>query len=48
MVQDKETLLHKAAWHGDSESVRLLLAAKGNVNAEATVSDSLCKYDGVV
>ena len=49
MVQYKENPLHKAAWKGDSESVQLLLTAKGNVNAEEnSVSDSLCKYDGVV
>ena len=47
-MQGKETPLHEAAYNGHSESVQLLLAAKGNVNAEDSVSDSLCKYDGVV
>ena len=41
-----------AAKYGHSESVQLLLAAKGNVNAENEVNASLlhtsCKYDLVV
>ena len=41
MVQNKWTPLHKAAWKGHSESVQLLLAAKGNANAENWVSYSL-------
>ena len=42
LVQSKETPLHMAAAeYGHSESVQLLLAAKGNANAEDTVSDSL-------
>ena len=40
LVQSKYTPLHMAAY-GHSESVRLLLAAKGNANAEDTVSDFL-------
>ena len=46
--QDKSTPLHKAAWKGDSESVQLLLVAKGNVNAENMVMTPSCKYDGAV
>ena len=41
LVQRKSTPLHHAAKHGHSESVRLLLAAKGNANAENTVNGSL-------
>ena len=41
LMQDKSTPLHKAAEYGRSESVQLLLTAKGNVNAENSVSDSL-------
>ena len=41
LVQDKDTPLHYAAKYGVSESVQLLLTAKGNANAEAAVSDSL-------
>ena len=37
----EETALHWAAMMGSSEIVQLLLAAKGNVNAENMVSDSL-------
>ena len=40
-MQDEETPLHYAAINGHSESVQLLLTAKGNINAEDTVSDSL-------
>ena len=41
LVQDKETPLHYAAEYGNSESVQLLLTAKGNIHAENKVSDSL-------
>ena len=41
LVQNKWNPLHYAAWHGHSESVRLLLAAKGNANAETQVNESL-------
>ena len=41
LVQDKWTPLHMAAMYGDSESVQLLLTAKGNVHAENPVSDAL-------
>ena len=40
LVQRKSTPLHHAAKHGHSESVQLLLAAKGNVNAKGYVSAS--------
>ena len=36
-VQFMETPLHYAAQNGHSESVQLLLTAKGNVNAEDEV-----------
>ena len=42
MVQRKYTPLHWAAMNEHSESVQLLLAAKGNVNAEAIVSSPPC------
>ena len=42
LMQGKSTPLHYAAVNGHSESVRLLLTAKGNANAEKQVSDSLC------
>ena len=38
-MQGKYTPLHRAASYGHSESVQLLLAAKGNVNAENMVSE---------
>ena len=42
MVQSKETPLHMAAMKGSSETVQLLLAAKGNADAEDNVSASPC------
>ena len=47
-MQEKSAPLHEAAWHGHSESVQLLLAAKGNIHAENRVSDTLYKYGVVV
>ena len=41
LVQGKYTPLHLAAELGHTESVQLLLTAKGNANAENRVSDSL-------
>ena len=43
MVQDKYTPLHLAAMNGHSETVQLLLTAKGNVNAEDRVSASFLR-----
>ena len=40
LMQDKSTPLHKAAAYGHSESVQLLLTAKGNIHAEDWVSAS--------
>ena len=40
-MQGKVTPLHYAANNGHSESVQLLLIAKGNIHAENTVSDSV-------
>ena len=47
-LQFKATPLHEAAAYGHSESVQLLLTAKGSANAENDVSDSCCKSDGAV
>ena len=41
LVQGKLTPLHWATNNGHSESVQLLLTAKGNIHAESTVSDSV-------
>ena len=41
LVQERYTPLHMAAMNGHSESVQLLLTAKGNINAETKVNDSL-------